>query len=233
MNRFIAAGAAAVSALVLLTGCSGAASGNSGAGSSSQARQERVSTNPLDKELLGEWLNDTNGFRFQEDRKVSLLVDAASMLYFKDGKLVLVEDEKDVNDPEFDGTNLKVTYNEEGFEEPISIIELERKEPGPADVLDGEYKLVGGVYMDVFASSFSIDKKTADIDAVIDGESFRMTVNNYCSYDTTGGNLLEMFSPDMDYVDSTATSVKYNYSISGDVLTLTYDDVPVEYKKVK
>ena len=33
-----------------------------------------------------------------------------------------------------------------------------------------------------------------------------------------------MFSENMNYVDETATSVKYSYKIDGDTLTLTYID---------
>ena len=231
MKRILAAGAAALSSLLLLTGCGGASSQEA---AESSSRQERVSTNPLDQALIGDWLSGTNGFRFGEDRKVALLVDATSMLYFKDGELVLVEDDKDVNPVEFDGKSLKVTYTEKGMDEPISIIEMERLDQGKPGELDGEYSVTGGAFFKVFTNTFSISEENADIEAVIDGESFNMTVKDYCSYEISGGNTLEMFSPDMEYVDETATSVKYTYSISGDTLTLTYgDQEPVEYTRVK
>jgi len=90
------------------------------------------------------------------------------------------------------------------------------------------------VYFNVFLSNFSISEENADIDAIVEGETVKLIINDYCSYETLSGNSLEMFSPDMDYVDDTATAVKYTYKVEGDTLTLTYEDQePQTYTRVK
>ncbi|MBQ8122852.1 MAG: hypothetical protein IJ170_06025 [Ruminococcus sp.] len=230
MKRFAAA-SVLLSAALLLCGCS---SGTAASSEESSSKAERVSSSPIDPKIIGEWTNGSNGFIFGEDRKVSLPMDVSSMFYFKDGGLIMADDGKTCNKPEFDGQTLKVTYEDENYDEPVSVLEMERHEKGSPSQFDGEYDLTGGVYFNVFLSNFSISEENADIDAIVEGETVRLVINDYCSYETLGGKSLEMFSPDMDYVDDTATAVKYTYKVDGDTLTLTYEDQePQTYTRVK
>ncbi|MBQ8961988.1 MAG: hypothetical protein IJ071_12375 [Ruminococcus sp.] len=227
MKRFAAA-SVLMSAALLLSGC-----GSTAQSEDSSSKEERISEAPIDKAIIGEWSNGTNGFIFSEDRTVSLPMDVSSMFYFKDGELVMSDQTKTCNTPEFDGQTLKITYTDEGYDEPVSVLEMERHEKGSADSLDGEYDLTGGVYFNVFLSNFSISEENADIDARIEGESVKIIINDYCSYETFGGNSLEMFSPDMQFVDDSATAVKYTYKVEGDTLTLTYgEEEPQTFTKV-
>ncbi|MDE5936610.1 MAG: hypothetical protein K2G83_04305 [Ruminococcus sp.] len=64
----------------------------------------------------------------------------------------------------------------------------------------------------------------------------KVLLNDYCDYETND-NTLELFSEHMNYIDETATSVKYDYKIEDNSLTLNYigaeDNTTEVYKKAE
>ena len=73
MKKFTAVIAALMTALCCLTSCSGNNNSSlSEESSSTRERQKRVSSAKIDENILGTWRNDFQGYRFQEDRNVSL-----------------------------------------------------------------------------------------------------------------------------------------------------------------
>ncbi len=223
ISAFIAACALVAGALV---SCS-----SGGQSSVSEAKSVRVSKAPLDQALIGTWKGDAAGYRFQDDRKVSLLMDLSSSLHFnKDGSFVLSGETYGKDLVSFDGSLLKATFVyepgdgeqvDEEMLEPVDVIELSRKGEADKENLDGLYEVVGGEYVSMIAANLAIDPDKLTLEAEIDGEKLNITAVDYCDYEVTDG-LLEMFSENMQFVDENATSVKYNYEINGDELKLTY-----------
>lgn len=205
---------------------------SSGGQSGSSDVSKRISQAPLDQALIGTWKGDVAGYRFQDDRKVSLLMDFTSSLHFNNDGSYTVAGEKYSKDlVSYDGSLLKATFiyePEEGEEveadllEPVNVIELKRKDHKvDMDTYDGEYDVIGGEYISMIAKNLSAEPEDFILEAEIDGENLSFTVVDYCDYEVKDG-LLEMFSENMHYVDENATSIQYRYEISGDTLTLTY-----------
>lgn len=192
----------------------------------------RISTAPIDNEIIGKWWNGKNGYIFSEDRKVSLVMDFSAMYinFTSDGEFNKAGEIIGKDDIQYDGKNLMVNYktiDENNMADVNIIISMERNDAENPDSFDGSYTIYGGLLMEYMAENVGLNlndiKKGDDIEflAEVDGESLILTVENYCDYETIEGSL-EMFSKYMNYVDESADSVKYDYRIDGDVLTMTY-----------
>jgi hypothetical protein len=213
------------------------------AGCSEQEPQEersmsmvRVSSGKIDPEIIGEWSNGSSGYIFKEDRMVTLPMDFSAAAHFnKDGSFSMETTTVSKDEIEYDGTALKVSHHyDEAPEDPdILLLDMKRKDAANKDSYDGTYELLGGSYRDMIAYNLAIDTDKINVEAVVEGESLRFSVIDYCSYETNGGNL-ELFSENMNYVDENAHGLKYTYVIEGDTLTLTYEDSePEVLKRVK
>ncbi|MBR2284193.1 MAG: hypothetical protein IJ874_07225 [Ruminococcus sp.] len=227
MKRITAA--AALLLAVSLSSCSSTAESES----TSSQRAKRISSSPLDENLIGTWMDENHGYRFQDDRKVSLIADMSDTLHFSGNSVYFVSELDSVTDIEYDGTTLSIMfrYTDEVAQEygisdnsSFELVTLERRDDPDPDSFDGEYSFTGGAYFENIAYTFGLEAEAMTASAVIDGESFIVTVEDYSDYEILG-NFIEMFSEELEYVDETATAVRYTYSISddGNTLTLTYD----------
>ena len=226
MKRFLAAVFAGAMALTALTGCEDIF--NPPVEEESSSRVERVSSSVIDPAIIGTWKNDVSGYIFGENRKVSLPMDFTASAHFnKDGSFTAEGVDISKDEVEFDGTNLKVAHDFGGDEESSEseedtvLLDMTRKGSADKSSFDGTYKLSGGSYLEMIADNLGIDYDKIDVEAEIDGENFRITVVDYCLYETLGDSL-ELFSENMQYVDENANALKYTYKIDGDTLTLTY-----------
>jgi len=193
--------------------------------------KKRVSKAPLDQALIGTWKGELTGYRFQDNRKVSLIMDFSSSMHFNsDGTFTFSGETYGKDDLSFDGSILKASFvyePEEGEEvsddmlEPVDILMLERKGEADSSTFDGVYDVIGGEYVGLIAGNLAIAPENLFLEAEIDGENLYFTAVDYCDYETKKGKL-EMFSDNMHFVDEKATSVKYEYAINGDELKLTY-----------
>ena len=203
----------------------------------SSERQVRISSSPIDPEIIGTWENEQGAYRFQEDRQVSLPMDFSGTEHFEsDGTFVMGTTVIGTDEIEYDGTELTVRHVYEELEEnnELLLLDMKRKD-GAADKnsYDGVYDLLDGSFLEMLAYNFGISRDKIKLEAEIDGDSFVITIVDYCYYETLGDSL-EMFSEDMEYIDETANAVKYKYEIDGDTLTLTYEEEePQTFTKVK
>lgn len=245
MKKIISAVLVFTGLTALFSGCSGIAPAEESSlpESSVVNRQERISSSPIDPEIIGKWSNGENGYIFGEDRKVSLFIDFSSMgSYFtgddfsRGGELVGKEN------IEYDGKDVIVKYTEmdesDGSLGIYTLVNMTRKDEENPDSFDGVYTVNGCMLMEVFCDMTGMDyyedvygNEEFDFEAVVDGETFVVTFGNYCNYETLGSSL-EMFSKYMDYTDETASAVKYNYTVDGDTLTMIYTDSEGSFKEV-
>lgn len=221
MKRITSLILAAAMAAAFSVGCSDTSDSRS-------IHEERVSTNPIDPEIIGEWSNGTNGYIFSDDRTVSLPVDFTSSAHFNsDGSFSMESTRVDKDEIDYDGNFLSVSHHydevEEGGSQDILLLEMKHRDTGSKDSYDGEYDLLDGSYLDMLAYNLAIDKDKMNVIAFVDGENLRFTVEDYCSYETNDG-VLELFSENMSYVNDAEDSVKYTYEIKGDTLTLIYEE---------
>lgn len=239
MKRIISALLIIAGLTASLTGCTKSADNSS---AQTSTRESRISTAPIDTEIIGKWWNGKNGYIFGEDRKVSLIMDFSSMNinFTSDGQFNKAGEIIGKDDIQYDGKNLIVNYktiDENNMADVNIIINMERNDAENPDSFDGSYTIYGGLLMEYLAENVGISlndvKKDDDIEflAEVDGESLILTVENYCDYETLG-NSLEMFSKYMHYVDESADAVKYNYEIDGNALTMTFYVNDSEFKEV-
>lgn len=225
----------------IFTGCADEASSVSESSGEIQ-RASRVSSSPIDPKIIGRWENESIGYIFDEDRKVSLIMDFSDMdIHFtSDGEFNKAGEIIGKDNITYDGKNLMVQYT--GGEDISVIVNMERKDAENPDSFDGVYNLHGGMLIQYFAEMVgltfedALNDENITFEAEVKGENFVVTLENYCDYETLG-NSLEMFSPYMNYVDESASAVKYSYKIDGDTLSLEYIDVEdtftETYKKVE
>lgn len=231
MKKIISALLATSLLLTVFTGCSDGKSSDSVSESSSQVQQKpkRISSSPIDQQIIGKWWNGSSGYIFDENRKVSIVTDFSSMEinFTSDGKFLKAGEIIEKDNIQYDGKNLMVKYVNPEDNDISVIVNMERKDTENPDSFDGVYNLHGGLLIQFFAEMLGmtfeevLDDENITLDAEIKGESFIVTLNNYCDYETKNGSL-EMFSEYMEYLDENATSVNYNYTIDGDTLTMKY-----------
>ena len=91
-------------ACLLLTGWSSPAST-----SSEVPENTRVSVTPIDENIIGSWTNGMSGYRFHDDRKVSLLMDYSGAISFgSDGSLIAGDVTIPAGNVSYDGVNYSV-----------------------------------------------------------------------------------------------------------------------------
>lgn len=216
-----------IATLLAFAGITASLTGCSDSPDSSSQPKVRTSTAPIDTAIIGKWWNGTSGYVFGEDRKVNLVMDFSAMdIHFtSDGEFDKAGEIIGKDAIAYDGKELIVYYT---IDEDVSkIVHLERKDGENPDSIDGSYTLYGGLLTEYFIGNvgLSIDNVMNDdnisLGAEIDGESFILTIENYCDYETING-ALEMFSPYMSYVDNNVDCVRYSYSVDGDTLNMKY-----------
>lgn len=231
MKKIISALLAISLLSAVFTGCADGKSSDSVSENSSQVQEKpkRISSSPIDQQIIGKWWNGTNGYIFDENRKVSIVMDFSSMQinFTNDGEFLKAGEIIGKDNIQYDGENLMVKYINPEDNDISMIANMKRKDAENPDSFDGVYNLHGGLLIQFFAEMLGmtfeevLNDKDITLDAEIKGENFIVTLNNYCDYETKSGSL-EMFSEYMEYIDENATSVNYNYTIEGDTLTMSY-----------
>ncbi|MDE7364628.1 MAG: hypothetical protein K2N27_07075 [Ruminococcus sp.] len=215
--------------VTVFAGCSEGNNSVSGNTSQVQEKPKRISTSPIDQQIIGKWWNGSNGYIFDENRKVSIVMDFSSMEinFTNDGKFLKAGEIIEKDNIQYDGKNLIVQYINPETNDISILVNMERKDTENPDSFNGVYNLYGGLLIQFFSEMLGItfdevlDDEDITLDAEIRGENFIVTLNNYCDYETKNGSL-EMFSQYMEYLDENATSVNYNYTVDGDTLTMKY-----------
>lgn len=225
---------------MILTGCTSMTDNQS-------KKISRVSSSPIDPEILGKWENESNGYYFSENRKVSLIMDFSAMgnYFTPEGDFQMAGGlMKKGQNIMYDGENLNVIYDY--FDETDNasysqfLLCMKRTDEPNTESYDGSYTLLSGICFQIISDMIGMSIEdiinNVNVEAEIRGESFIITVNDYCDYETNG-NTLELFSEYMNYIDETATSVKYDYKIEDNSLTLNYigteENATEVYKKVE
>lgn len=205
----------------------------------SSEKPKRVSTSPIDPEILGTWMNDKIGYRFQEDRNVSLIMDESYYVHFEGENLIVNAMTLGSDSMSSEGDDLRFFYKYDDAEtgEPAELdVLLMTRISGNGEGFDGTYRITGGVVGDDFASVVGLAAEDMDIEAEVDGESFLVTLKDYCMYETSDTSL-DMFGDNVVMDDNDLDFIKYTYKIEGDTLTMTYTNDGSEmeevYKKVK
>lgn len=217
-----------------LSGC-----GNNG--SDNKKTPDRVSTSPIDEQIIGTWMNEYIGYRFQEDRNVSLIRNCSDYAHFDGSSLVydyfnVTIDSENIED---NGTDIRVFYPytdpDTGESSEMDILLMSRIEQSGSG-FNGTYRITGGTIGDDLASVLGATPKEFDMIADVSGNDFTVTFNNFSQYETADGNL-DMFGDNILVPGEDNDYVRYAYTIDGDTLTMTFDgdltSDPEIYTKVK
>lgn len=202
----------------------------------------RVSTAPIDQNIIGTWMNEMSGYRFGENRKVTLIIDFSANAHFtKDGQMQTMNALIPKENMDYDGKKVYVTntaYSEEYQQDLTSVlIDMERlDEPNP-DSLDGHYHILGGVATDVLAEQLGIPPENFNFEGVVDGEKFIIYMVDCFDYETIDGTV-DIFSDLITkYIMGEPKPLSYDYSIELDTLKMSVKGVegvnPEVYFKVK
>lgn len=194
---------------------------------SHESPSSRISTAPLDEELLGTWMNDYTGYRFGENRKVSLIVDFSENAHFTpDGEFQTMNALITKENISYDGKRIYITntaYSEEYSEDLTSIlIDMERLDEEDPDSLDGYYHIYGGVATDVLAEQLGFAPERLNFEATIDGEKLIIYMTDCFDYEISDGKL-DIFSDLLVYASPDDDALSYDYNIELDKLTMTFD----------
>lgn len=186
----------------------------------------RVSTAPLDENLLGEWYNGAAGYRFGENRKISLIYNFSGRGHFTaDGCLQTANALIPAENVSYDGKKIYATndaYNEEVGEVMTSVlIDMDRVDGENPDTFDGEYTINGGIIVDVLTKELGINAEFLSFEGIVDGETLIITIADAFDYEIVDGKI-EIFSN----IIQGMTDMDYTYVIDDD--TLTMDCVSIE-----
>lgn len=186
----------------------------------------RISTAPIDPEIIGTWTNDTSGYEFGENRKVTLIMDFSERGHFtNDGAFQTLNALIPAENVEYDGSRLYCTtsnYSEEYQEEVTSVlIDMERLDEPNMDTFDGEYKIYGGIATDLIARDLGIGTNHLSFEGKIEGEKLYISIIDVFDFETIDGNV-DFFSEYLVYADESADCLRYSYTIENDTLTMTY-----------
>lgn len=216
-------------------------SGCGNKGSDDEKTPDRVSTAPIDEQIIGTWMNEYVGYRFQADRNVSLIKNCSDYAHFDGSSLVydyfnITIDSENIED---NGTDVRVFYPytdpDTGEASEMDILLMSRTEPSNSG-FDGTYHITGGAIGDDLASILGATPNEFDMIADISGKDFTVTFNNFSQYETVDGNL-DMFGDNILVPGDGDDYVRYAYTIEGDTLTMTFDSnqtsEPEIYTKVK
>ncbi len=202
----------------------------------------RVSTAEIDSEIIGTWMNQVSGYRFGENRKVSLIIDFSENAHFTpEGEFQTMNALITKENISYDGSKVYITntvYSEEYQEDVTSVlIDMERlDEPNP-DSIDGYYHILGGVATDVLAEQLGIPPEKFYFEGKVEGEKFIIYMVDCFDYETIDGKI-DMFGDLIStYIKGDSEPMSYDYTIEYDSLNMTLNDVesaPVEvYYKVE
>lgn len=190
----------------------------------------RVSTAPIDPEIIGTWMNELSGYRFGENRKVSLIIDFSENAHFtENGQMQTMNALIPKENMDYDGKRVYVTntaYNEDYQEDVTSVlIDMERlDEPNP-DSLDGYYHIYGGVATDVLAEQLGIPPEKFDFEGKVEGDKFIIYMVDCFDYETVDGNV-DMFGELIAaYIKGNYEAMSYDYTIEYDSLKMTMNDI--------
>ncbi|MBQ6945075.1 MAG: hypothetical protein IJN43_12225 [Ruminococcus sp.] len=190
----------------------------------------RVSTAPIDPEIIGTWMNELSGYRFGENRKVSLIIDFSENAHFtENGQMQTMNALIPKENMDYDGKRVYVTntaYNEDYQEDVTSVlIDMERlDEPNP-DSLDGYYHIYGGVATDVLAEQLGIPPEKFDFEGKVEGDKFIIYMVDCFDYETVDGKV-DMFGELIAaYIKGNYEAMSYDYTIEYDSLKMTMIDI--------
>lgn len=190
----------------------------------------RVSTAPIDPEIIGTWMNELSGYRFGENRKVSLIIDFSENAHFtENGQMQTMNALIPKENMDYDGKRVYVTntaYNEDYQEDVTSVlIDMERlDEPNP-DSLDGYYHIYGGVATDVLAEQLGIPPEKFDFEGKVEGDKFIIYMVDCFDYETVDGKV-DMFGELIAaYIKGNYEAMSYDYTIEYDSLKMTMYDI--------
>lgn len=189
----------------------------------------RISTAPLDPELIGTWMNDLNGYKFGENRKVSLVVDYSESAHFTpDGAFQTMNALIPKENVDYDGNRIYVTntaYSEEYSEDLTSVlIDMVRLDENNTETFDGHYHILGGVATDVLANQLGFAPGKLYFEADIEGEKLTIYMVDCFDYEIVDGKI-DIFSDLLNYIDESATALSYDYTIDNDTLNMTLQGI--------
>lgn len=189
---------------------------------SSESSSMRISTAPLDEKLLGEWYNGMAGYRFGENRKISLIYNFSDRGHFTaDGALQTANALIPKENVSYDGKKIYATndaYNEEVGQVLTSVlIDMDRVDGENPDTLDGEYTINGGIIVDVLTRELGIGAENLSFEGIVDGETLIITIVDAFDYEIVDGKI-DIFTNILQGAPDTS----YTYTIDGDTLTMNY-----------
>lgn len=192
---------------------------------SSESIPMRVSTAPLDEKLLGDWYNGMAGYRFGENRKISLIYNFSDRGHFTaDRALQTANALIPKENVSYDGKKIYATndaYNEDAGQVLTSVlIDMDRVDGENPDTLDGEYIINGGIIVDVLTKELGIGAENLSFEGIIDGETLIITIVDAFDYEIVDEKI-EIFS---NIIQGMA-DMDYTYTIDGDTLTMNYANV--------
>lgn len=214
----------ALSCIICLCSCQG------GTSDSPDTPSSRVSTAPIDPEIIGTWMNELSGYRFGENRKVSLIIDFSENAHFtENGEFQTMNALIPKDQMKYDGERVYITntvYSEEYQEDVTSVlIDMERlDEPNP-DSLDGYYHIYGGVATDVLAEQLGIPPEKFNFEGEVEGDKFTIYMVDCFDYETIDGKV-DMFGELVaTYLTGNNEAMSYDYTIEFDKLSMSINNV--------
>ena len=206
-----------------------------------ESSSSRVSKAPIDEEILGTWMNDLSGYRFGDNRKVSLIIDFSQNAHFtENGEFQTMNALIPKENISYDGKKVYITntaYSEEYQQDLTSVlIDMDRlDEPNP-DSIDGRYHIYG-VATDVLAEQLGIPPEKFDFEGVVDGEKFTIYMIDCFDYETIDGTVDIFGELVATYLTGSSEPMSYDYTIEYDALSMTINNIenaPIEvYFKTK
>ncbi len=199
-------------------------------GENTDSSGNRVSKSDIDPEIIGTWTNELSGYRFGENRKVSMIIDYSNYAHFTTNGDFQVGDKLVKKDEiQYDGSKVYVTL--EIFDKELNeniqavAIDMERlDEPNP-DSFDGRYHILGGITTDYLAENMGIPPENFEFEGVIEGEKFTIYMVDCFDYETVDGNV-DMFGELVTgYITGNQEGMSYNYSIDAGRLQMTMNDL--------
>lgn len=209
-------------ALMCTVGLWSCSDGENGDGTAS-----RKSKAPLDDALIGTWMNDYTGYRFGENRKVSLIVDFSENAHFtSDGEFQTMNALIPKENIDYNGKRIYITntaYSEIYSEDLTSVlIDMERLDEENPDSFDGYYHIYGGVATDVLAAQLGFAPEKLEFEGKIEGEKLMIYMIDCFDYEISDGKL-DIFSDLLVYASPDDDALSYDYSINSDKLTMSFD----------
>lgn len=186
----------------------------------------KVSTAPIDSQIIGTWMNELSGYRFGENRKVTLIIDFSENAHFtEDGQMQTMNALIPKENMQYDGKKVYVTntaYSEEYQQDLTSVlIDMERlDEPNP-DSLDGYYHILGGVATDVLAEQMGIPPEYFNFEGKVEGDKFTIYMVDCFDYETVDGTVNIFGELITNYIMGEPKPLSYDYTTELDTLKMS------------